>query len=185
MLEIFEELNKADMKDSIIEFVKQYFGTVDKPYNGPTYILSDGTMLNLSNCKHHSEVEKVLIENGYSSYSYIPTGGSPTMRYLGAIRCDTIKYYIDLPEQSITRAQMNTLLIWLDFLYNQCKFISVYANEGRIYCDYDFKEYIPDDIINKIKRYYIFGRLYESKETETNSRRYKREPIGNELDDFD
>lgn len=76
-------------------------------------------MLNLSNYKHHSEVEKVLIENGYSSYSYIPTGGSPTMRYLGAIRCDTIKYY------------------------------------------------------------------YESKETETNSRRYKREPIGNELDDFD
>lgn len=166
------------MKDEILEFVKQYFGTVSEPYNGSTYILPDGTMLNLSNYTHHSEVEKVLIKNGYSKHTYVPSGGSPTMRNLGAIRCDTTKYYIDLPLESITRAQINTLLVWLDFLCYQCRFISVYANEGRDYCEYSFNEYIPDDIINKIKRYYVFGKLYENKELK--GRQYKREPIGKE-----
>lgn len=172
----------------VFDFLKHYFGTVEEPYNGPTYILPDGSMLNIAGCKHHAEVEKVLIENGYSDDVYIATGGSPTMRNLGAIRCDTVKYYIDLPDTQLTRQQNNTLLVWLDYLSYQCKLVTVIANSGRVSTDYKFNEIITDDIINRIKRYYISGRLYESKD-KTYTRQYNakflRKSFGSELNEFD
>ena len=48
----------------ILEKVKSHFGTVDRPYYGPTYILPDGSLLNLDGRGHHSVVEHYLIENG-------------------------------------------------------------------------------------------------------------------------
>lgn len=169
-------------------FLKKHFGTVEEPYSGPTYILRDGSMLDISNCKHHAEVEKALIDAGYSNYEYIPTGGSPTMRELGAVRCDTVKYYIDLPDEQLTRQQYNTLLVWLDYLSYQCRMVTVSANSGMINTDYRFIETIPDDVINRIKRYYISGRLYEHNEikhTRQYDAKFLRKPFGEELNEFD
>ena len=183
---LIETIQNSNIK--IFNFLKEYFGTIDEPYNGPTYILPDGSMLNISSCKHHAEVEKVLIENGYSTYTYIATGGSPTMRELGAIRCDTVKYYIDLPSEQLTRQQNNTLLVWLDYLSQQCRLVTVMADNGRIFTDYRFRDIITDDIINQIKRYYISGRLYESNDktyTRQYNARFLRKPFGSELSEFD
>lgn len=177
-----------DMKNKILTFVKHYFGVVDTPYNGPTYILPDGTMLDLSSCRHHAEVEKVLIENGFSDDIYLPTGGSPTMRLLGAIRCDTVKYYVDLPNDTTTREQDNTLLVWLDYLARQCRLVTICANEGRLQTNYIFNETIPDDIILRINRYYRCGRLYEQKGDKITRQydcKFLRKPFGAELNEFD
>lgn len=184
---LVEKINTLEVP--IIDFLKSYFGTVQEPYLGPTYILPDGSMLNISKCKHHSEVEKVLIDYGYSNNTYIATGGSPTMRAIGAIRCDTVKYYIDLPNEQLSRAQYNTLLIWLDYLSYQCRFVTIMANDGRISTDYRFKETITDDIINRIRRYYISGHLYEGldesvKHTRQYDARFLRRPFGEELNQF-
>lgn len=172
----------------IVDFLKSYFGTVEKPYSGPTYILPDGYMLNILECKHHSEVEKVLIDNGYSNDIYVVTGGSPTMRKLDAIRCDTVKYYVDLPDEQLTRQQYNTLLVWLDYLSYQTRMVTVCANNGSISTDYRFNETITDDIINRIRRYYMSGRLYEHhevKHTRQYNAKFLRKPFGEELNEFD
>lgn len=172
----------------IIDFLKSYYGTVEEPYSGPTYILPDGSMLNISKCRHHSEVEKLLIDNGYSDNSYVVTGGSPIMRELGAIRCNTVKYYIDLPNEQLTRQQYNTLLVWLDYLSYQTRMVTVCANSGSINTDYRFNEIITDDILNRIRRYYISGRLYEHNEikhTRQYNAKFLRKPFGEELNEFD
>lgn len=177
-----------NLNSDIEAFLKQHFGTVEEPYSGPTYILRDGSMLDISNCKHHAEVEKALIDAGYSDDVYIPTGGSPTMRELGAIRCDTVKYYIDLPDEQLTRQQYNTLLVWLDYLSYQCRMVSICADLGRVTTDYRFNETIPDDIINRIRRYYMSGRLYENheiKHTRQYDAKFLRKPFGGELNEFD
>ena len=177
-----------NLNSDIESFLKQHFGTVEEPYSGPTYILRDGSMLNISKCKHHAEVEKALIDAGYSDDVYIPTGGSPTMRELGAIRCDTVKYYIDLPDEQLTRQQYNTLLVWLDYLSYQCRLVTICANLGRINTDYRFSETIPDDIINRIRRYYISGRPYENHEIKhirQYNAKFLRKPFGEELNEFD
>lgn len=183
-----EIVEKNIDSNNIFKFLKSYYGVVEEPYSGPTYILPDGSMLDMSNCKHHSEVEKVLIDNGYSNDIYVVTGGSPTMRKLGAIGCDTVKYYIDLPDEQITRQQDNTLLIWLDYLSYQCKLITICASSGTIQTTYYFKDIIPDDIIIRIKRYYISGRLYEHNEvkiTRQYNAKFLRKPFGKELNEFD
>lgn len=186
--ELFEELNKLENAKDILDFVKSEVGTVSSPYSGPTYILPDGSMLNMRHFKHHAEIEKLLIDNGYSHDKYIPTGGSPTMRSLGALRCDTVKYYIDLPDTQLTREQYNTLLVWLDYLSKECRLVTVCADSGRINTTYKFNETISDDIVSRIRRYYISGRLYETmeiKDTRQYNAKFSRKPFGEELIDFD
>lgn len=167
--------------EDIEEILKQHYGTVQEPYSGPTYILRDGSMLNMRSCKHHSEVEKYLIDKGLSNKQYIGAGGSPTMRELGAIRCDTLKYYLELPERPITSEQANTLLIWLDYLAGQCRLVDVYADKGNTRVSYSFRDMISDDIVNNIKKYYVFGHLYEKLSNGDSKQTYWRMPFGCEL----
>lgn len=186
--ELFEELNNLENSKDILDFVKSEVGTVSSPYSGPTYILPDGSMLNMKHFKNHAEIEKLLIDNGYSHDKYIPTGGSPTMRALGALRCDTVKYYVDLPDIQLTREQYNTLLVWLDHLSKECRLVTVCADSGRINTTYKFNETISDDIVSRIRRYYISGRLYETmeiKDTRQYNAKYSRKQFGEELIDFD
>ena len=110
------------------------------------------------------------------------------MRALGAQRCDTVKYYIDLPDIQLTREQYNTLLVWLDYLSKECRLVTVCADSGRINTTYKFNETISDDIISRIRRYYISGRLYETmeiKDTRQYNAKFSRKPFGEELIDFD
>lgn len=172
------------MMNEILTKIKDHFGVVDRPYYGPTYILPDGTLLDLRGRGHHSSVEHWLIENGLSNSEYIKTGGSPTVEALGCIRCDNVKYYIGLSEEQPTREQYNTLLIWLDDHSRFTKVITVFSPGGEPSTNYRFaSDFISDDIVDRIRRYYISGKLYEQLDKSKNIKRqhnfkYKRETLG-------
>ena len=175
----------------ILEKVKSHFGAVDRPYYGPTYILPDGSLLNLDGRGHHSVVEHYLIENGLSNREYIKTGGSPTIEALGCIRCDMVKYYIGLSEEQPTREQYNSLLVWLDQHSRFTRIITVISPGGEQSTDYRFNsDFISDDIVDRIRRYYVCGKLYEQLDTSVQFRRqhnfkYKRETLGEALTQAD
>ena len=179
LVETFEE--------DVLSYLEDFYGVAQEPY-GPTYILPNGHILNISNCKHHAEVEKTLIDAGFSGNEYIPTGGSPSMRELGAVRCDTVKYYIELPPEQLTRKQYNTLLIWLDYLTKHCRIVEVIADMGRVITTYNLRETISDDIVDRIRRYYVSGRLYEDtdvKHLRQYDAKYQREALGEDLKELD
>lgn len=92
---------------------------------------------------------------------------------------DSIRYnfgherYIGLPNKAVTQEQLDTLMLLLDYYFVNKE--SVGVRNTPIEIDYnmndkgDFKhvrlspkDYISDDIIKKIKRYYSSGVLYES-----------------------
>lgn len=177
--------------NEILEKVKSHFGVVDVPYYGPTYILPDGSLLNLLGKGHHSVVEHYLIDEGISNNKYIETGGSPTIETLGCIRCDMVKYYIGLSKEFPTREQYNSLLIWLDQHSRFIKIITVISPDGRQSTDYRFNsDFISDDVVDRIRRYYICGKLYEQLDTSVQFRRqhnftYKREMLGESLKEGD
>ena len=162
VVRVLESLFHENSKDTILSSVINQFGITDTPYHGPSFILPNGYFLNLSKANHHSDVEKWLIDTGLSSYEYIVTGGSPSLMDLGCIRCDYDKYYMELTDTpQPKRAQYNSLLVWLDFLSLDTRKVQVMCDKGRVSKIYKFDEYIPDEIVEKIKRYYSFGRLDE------------------------
>lgn len=175
----------------ILEKIKSHFGTVDRPYYGPTYILPDGSLLDLNGKGHHSAVEKWLIENNLSENDYVKTGGSPTVEALGCIRCDMVKYYIGLSEEQPTREQYNSLLVWLDQHSRFTKIITIFGPNGEPSTNYRFTlDFISDDIVDRIRRYYISGKLYEQLDKSKDIKRqhnftYKRELLGEALTQAD
>lgn len=154
-LTLLEEQRQQD----ILELVESEFGTEDLPFRGITYIMPDGKFLDLRHYTHHSDVEKFLIDQGYSDYEYRINQGSQTMFDLGCIRCDTTKWYLVLPEKQLTSEQYKSLLVWLDQITG---YIEVNTSDGQSK-KYNRKDIISDDIVDKIRRYYIFGTLYENK----------------------
>ena len=174
------------MQEILIK-AKNYFGTADVPYYGPTYILPDGSLLDLRGRGHHSSVEHFLIDNNLSDREYIKTGGSPTIEALGCIRCDNVKYYIGLSEEQPTREQYNSLLIWLDNHSRTTKLITVMSPGGKTSIDYRFTpDFISDDVVDRIRRYYVSGKLYEQLDKNVEFKRqynfkYKRELLGESL----
>lgn len=174
------------MQEILIK-AKNYFGTADAPYYGPTYILPDGSLLDLRGRGHHSSVEHFLIDNNLSDKEYIKTGGSPTIEALGCIRCDNVKYYIGLSEEQPTREQYNSLLIWLDNHSRTTKLITVMSPGGKTSIDYRFTpDFISDDVVDRIRRYYVSGKLYEQLDKNVEFKRqynfkYKRELLGESL----
>lgn len=131
----------------ILEIVKSHYSVVSSPYSGVTYILPDGSMLDMRKCNHHSEVEKFLIDSGLSNEPYTEIGGSNTMRKLGAIRCDTQRYYFELPSKNITKAQKRKLIEWLDFLREQCNFVTSLC--GREHHFFSLKNTPSQDIVER------------------------------------
>lgn len=151
-----------DKKD-IIKLVEEHFGVLDEPYSGKTFIMPDGKFLDIRNCKNHADVEKWLIDNNYTNGEYNPKCGSPTLRDCGCIRCCTSKYYIHLPPYGFNEEIQEALFIWLDFLSNITihKKVEVISSDGQhiIYKVENFDD--VDYIIDRIRHYYIYGKLYE------------------------
>lgn len=171
----------------ILDTVERNFGTVIEPYYGPTYILPNGKLLNLSKCKHHSEVDQFLVDEGIIDGEVVVTGGSPAIEAVGCIRCDNVKYYIGLSKEQPTSEQYNSLLIWLDNHFKFTKLITVLSPDGVLSVDYSVDEdFISDDVVDRIRRYYVSGKLYEQLDTSINMKRqhnftYCRESLGDKL----
>ena len=153
-------LEDKESEQKIIDSVEGEFGVEDLPFKGITYIMPDGKFLDLRNCTHHSDVEKYLIDLGLSEYEFRLTQGSQTMYDIGAIRCDTTKWYMVLTERQPTDEQYKALLVWLDMLGSRQAFVEVYTFDGQVQ-KYRFAECISDEVVDKIRRFYIFGKLYE------------------------
>ena len=150
-------------EQELLNVIKSEFGVLDVPTMGISYIMPDGKFLNMKNYTHHSDVEKFLIDKGLSKYEYRQTQGSQTMYDLGAIRCDTNKWYMVLSERQPTYEQYQALLVWLDMLSSRQPCVEIYTYDGQVQ-KYNFSEdCVSDDIVNKIRRFYIFGKLYEQK----------------------
>ena len=187
---MLEELDKLGIKltesassQDVLQAVVDHFGTLSELdiYNGPTYILPDGSFLDLRNQPHHSVVERWLIDNGLSNEEYIETAGSQTLYDLGCIRCDYLKNYIALCSKQPTRNQYNSLLVWLDELSKTTRNVQVISPTDQA-VTYWFNEYLTDDVVERIKRYYSSGRLYEKVDmSRAHSKLFDRRPIGEEL----
>ena len=155
-------LEQEQYESDIIKTVEDKFGIQDLPFTGITYIMPDGKFLDLQHNTHHSDVEKYLIDSGLSEFEYKITQGSQTMYTLGAIRCDTTKWYLVLTERQPTDDQYKSLLVWLDYLGSRKPSIEIYTFDNQVQ-KYDFADMISDDIVDKIRKFYIFGKLYEHK----------------------
>lgn len=102
-----------------------------------------------------------------------------------------IKYYIGLSEEQPTREQYNSLLIWLDQHSKFTKIITIFGPNGEPSTNYRFtSDFISDDIVDRIRRYYISGKLYEQLDKSKDIKRqqnftYKREMLGESLKEGD
>ena len=153
-----------DFNNNIIDLVEKHFGISDTPFKGITYIMPDGKFLDLRKYTHHSDVEKWLIDNNYTNGEYNPYCGSPTLRDCGCFRCCTSKYYIQLPPYGFNEELQEALSIWLAFLsnINIRKEVEVSSSDGQhiMYKVENFDDI--DYIVNRIRHYYIYGKLYEN-----------------------
>lgn len=102
-----------------------------------------------------------------------------------------VKYYIGLSEEQPTREQYNSLLVWLDQHSRFTRIITVISPGGEQSTDYRFNSnFISDDIVDRIRRYYVCGKLYEQLDASVQFRRqhnfkYKREVLGEALTQAD
>ena len=90
-----------------------------------------------------------------------------------SVRCNTSVAgvtsiaYITLPRKALTSSQYQSIEEWLYLLQSlNHKIVRVslssYLDDGDE-VTYSFEEYLPEDIVKKIKRYYSSGKLYEAK----------------------
>lgn len=162
-------ITEENYSDVLIN-VSEYYGTLDNPYEGPSFILPNGQFLDIRNCKNHSDVEYYLADQGLSIYrNFNKRTGSPTLRLAGCIRVDTPKYYIQLPDDNITSLQYSSLKEWLDLLMTcNVPFVEIIAPNTRpVRYMFDDPDIDSSYIRDRVRRYYITGNLYESSRKET------------------
>lgn len=169
----------------IIDLVELEFGVHKTPPSSKTFIMTDGLFLNLDKVRHHSDVEQFLIDKGLSESEFaIIGGGSPTLSHLGCIRCDPKKQTCILPAcEYLEEESLNGLLLWLDMMSNKYSYVTVVGHDGQS-VDYHFGDYIADDIVSRVRRYYSSGTLYEKqvKIVRASGATYKRNPVGYPLE---
>lgn len=173
-----ENLNNVD-KDKIINAVESRYSTSDWPFDGPTFLLPDGKFLDLvgtfgedsfEDFPCHAEVEAYLDSLGLSA-SYVEASGCPTLQSLGAIRLNNLddNNFIELSSRKPTEAQYEGLERWFDENSQDHNSVYVAVSGFNRYVTYNYSDYIVDDIIKRIKRYYSSGQLYESSNEDNES----------------
>lgn len=178
-----ESLNE-DYGNDIIEKVAEHFGTYNLVPEWKTFLLPDGRFLNMDKLRAHSDVEQWLINNGLSKekFAYIHMG-SPTLSRLGCFRCNPRGRYCILPEVDYpTDEALNSLLLWLDRQSSTGDSVSIVTPSGKS-VRYSFSDYISDDIVDRIDRFYSSGTLYEKQVDikRAGNAKYERNPVGEKL----
>lgn len=161
----YEILKKAGIKFS------------DTPVTGSSYIMNDGKFLDIINSMDimfkntsmkptHGSLDMYLIENGYVD------SNKDISRVLcstdNAIRInDGNNFYheiiIGLPVNKPNEIQFKKLEDWLYFIFGKGHVTVGDENTSNVYKVYSFDEYLPEDIIKRIKSYYSSGILRDSK----------------------
>lgn len=148
-----ENSHKMTLKDAIDILVKTYKG--NNVGYGSVYIMPDGTFLNLGDSGYgHSNISYFLNENGLE-IDYQPSKASKRLRNLGWIRVNTKVKFIEMPNFMYNESQEEPLKEAIRFMGND---VQIAINDDRkIYQNVD-----TDYIIGRIKKYYQFGRFFES-----------------------
>ncbi len=159
---------------AIWQAIRDRFVVDNHPVSGPSFLLPNGDFIDLSSSYNseasfedfpaHAEVEDFLQFSGLSDVSGDIIDGSPSIQGLGAIRLNDLEdnNYIELPESNLTLAQYDSLEGWLDENSRKRDTVVVSDLGFNNYVEYNYSDYLPEDIIKKIKRYYSSSHLYES-----------------------
>ena len=137
--------------------------------SGPIYICPNGDFIDLNSQDFitHAALDYYLLECGYdlseeNGFTYrIP------IEFYNCVRCNDGKNFsgeviIDLPKNRLTKEQYYSLAKWLDFAASKSSFVHVGSDIlGIDYNTYFFDSIVSDEIIKRIKNYYLSGVLHE------------------------
>lgn len=145
--------------------------TIDNAKGLALFILPSGNVLSGFNA--HYEIEEVIQALGKSNYQDVDISSDnyymySTLSDLGCIRCrlDQYENYFQLSQIRPTYEQYDTIEALIDLMQqrhisNRVFIETPNKQESKAYL---FDNYTTDEIINRIKRYYTSGKLYENKQ---------------------
>lgn len=160
-----ESLNKHITLEEIKNIISTTFKIVSHPVKGQSYILPNGEFIELKD-NAHNEIDFLLMDYDlikdpeyYDSFEDLTLVNDFNSVRIGDGKIINHSPYIILPKNKLTSAQYSSLEDWIWSLEDK----NIFIGSSKDNKDYSLEEYIPEEIIDKIKRYYSSGTLYESK----------------------
>ena len=146
------------------------YNFVDNFTNGPAYILEDGKFFNLNdnNLMFHYSFERLITNELNGNYNVRKRNVTNLYNWIRINDGKFVPYEIlvELPIKEITEEQYNSLLKFLDILFYKRKpFVEIgiepngsevlrWSDTVAYLKKFDFKEYLPDDIVKEIRQQY-------------------------------
>lgn len=145
--------------------------------SGPAYIMQDGKFLDITSSMKiidpsgkliacHPAIDEFLFENGYidpmAEVNRVLCSSDNAIRvndgsnFLGEL-------VIGLPNSRPNETQFAALENWLYSIFSKGGIDVGDERSTNIFKHYDFNQYLPEDIIKKIKMYYSTGQLKDCK----------------------
>ena len=162
--------------DEVQEYINNNYGTDSLPPTGATFLMPNGLFVDLgaSHMTVHQEFDEQVYNDLVEGGDYLGEYGYTDLFLprLGFIRCNdgtTMgSLLIHLPSQKPTRQQYVALEEWLEATLSMemHNYIIIATDSGTK--RYDLGDYMVEELMALIKRYYSSGRLYEEDEREDN-----------------
>lgn len=178
--EALPQTSSNTRKPTVNEYVKSKWGDYlySVPVHGPSYITPDGEFINIAEIFDdmgeefpedfpcHGALQSIMVKDGVAEVSGRFDDGSPALRDAGYIRVNDIEEennFIELSPKRPTTKQYIALESWLDNNYNNTRYrkVAICTPKFGDCHEYSYRDYITDDIIKRIKRYYTTGNLIE------------------------
>ena len=167
-----EGLEEDFTEEDVIALVMNELGTSDRPIDGPSYIMPDGSFLTIwksgipvskysaTGSATHRDVQDFLHDKGIVKDKGIDVD-TPELEHLGCIRVNSgFEEYIWLPDRRPNDAQWKSLLMWMDWYFRfHIKLLVGFKNTAPK--TYFSKDYTTDEILKKCKEAYGIGYLNE------------------------
>lgn len=146
-----------------IDAVIQSTFSSKSPGDGCIFIAPNGNFINIyPKLADHEDLTYWLQEQGFNA---IINEAEWFVEVLNYVRCRNSRHqcYIEVPIKQMTREQYDSLQEWIDAKV-QTLYLDVEMSNGD-WNTYSMDEYFSEDIIEKIKRAYASGKLYENYNT--------------------
>lgn len=158
-----QSYSQAYQTQQMLQAMIDQFGS-DQPGDENIFIAPDGTFINLyPMLKCHQDLAEWLRYQGFS----MPPNGTDFSEWFVQtfefVRCrGGQQCYIQLPLETLTRYQRYSLETWLQIQWQrrQADTVQVQAPNGE-WKKYSFMNYLPENIIKLIQRFYSSDHLYQ------------------------
>ena len=142
--------------------------------SGPAYIMRDGMFLDIRSSMKiidpsemlpasHPALDAWMIEKGYIGeeelINRVLCASDNAIRVNDGTGLFTRELLIGLPPNQPTDAQFKSLEDWLYSVYQKGGVDVGNDNSTAVFKHYDFSEYVPEEVVEKIKMYYSTGQL--------------------------